>query len=334
MSRELLKNDEYDSPWKGMLDKYFREFMELLFVQMALCIDWSRGFESLDKEFEQIVRDAALGKRLADKLVKVWLKDGQQMVVYVHTEIQGEHDKGFEQRMFIYHYRIFDRYGGRVVSLAVLSDEGSGWRPSRYETDLWGCRLQFDFPIVKLSDLRSPDEWDKLEASANPFAKVVMAHLKTQDTKRDSQARKQSKMALTKSLYHGGFTKQQILDIYWFMDWVMSLPKEIEEQFNTELQEFEKEEKMTYVTTIERRGIRKGMQKGVQKGMQKGVQKATVATLRNVVLETLELRFHSVSYSIKKRLEDISDLDFLRRLHRLAVQADSMDTFEQGLDEG
>jgi hypothetical protein len=36
--------DEYDSPWKGILDKYFQEFMELLFPEAAAQIDWSKGY--------------------------------------------------------------------------------------------------------------------------------------------------------------------------------------------------------------------------------------------------------------------------------------------------
>lgn len=307
------QTEEYDSPWKTILDKYFQEFMELLFPEPAAQIDWSKGYENLDKEFQKIVRDAVIGKRLADKLVKVHLKDGEELVVYVHTEIQESPEAGFERRMYTYHYRILDRYNGRVASLAVLSDEGDTWRPHTYESEIWGCRLQFDFISVKLNDYRSPDAWHSLETSTNPFARIVMAHLKTQDTKQDTQERKQSKMALTRSLYNGGFTKQQILDIYLFIDWVMNLPEEIADQFDHELQEFEKENKMTYVTHIERSGIQK--------------------TLREDVLEILELRFFSAPYAIKEQLKEINDTTELRRLLRLAVQAESIDAFTQGMQE-
>jgi hypothetical protein len=39
-------------------------------------IDWSRGYETLETELQQVVREAALGPHRADKLVKVWLRDG------------------------------------------------------------------------------------------------------------------------------------------------------------------------------------------------------------------------------------------------------------------
>jgi hypothetical protein len=41
---------------------------------------------------------------------------------------------------------------------------------------LFGSRVSFTFPIVKLLDYRA--RWQDLERSTNPFATVVMAHLK------------------------------------------------------------------------------------------------------------------------------------------------------------
>ena len=52
---------DYDSPWKEMLEGYFPDFMAFFFPEAYEDIDWVRGYESLDKELQQIVRDAALG---------------------------------------------------------------------------------------------------------------------------------------------------------------------------------------------------------------------------------------------------------------------------------
>ncbi|MBI3822713.1 MAG: hypothetical protein HY289_08535 [Planctomycetes bacterium] len=50
--------------------------------------------------------------------------------------------------MFVYHYRLLDRYNRRVVSLAVLGDDDTDWRPDRYNDELWGCSIEFRFPIL------------------------------------------------------------------------------------------------------------------------------------------------------------------------------------------
>jgi predicted transposase/invertase (TIGR01784 family) len=81
------------------------------------------------------------------------------------------------------------------------------------------------------------------------------------------------------------------------------------------------------IMTIAEQLRKEGRQQGVQQGMQQGMQEA----LRADVLEILELRFHSVSFSIKQQLADISDAATLRRLHRLAVQAETIDAFTNGL---
>ena len=40
---------EYDSPWKEALEQYFESFMELFFPKIHSEVDWSKGYEFLDK---------------------------------------------------------------------------------------------------------------------------------------------------------------------------------------------------------------------------------------------------------------------------------------------
>jgi hypothetical protein len=80
--------DQFDSPWKEILEVYFEDFILFFFPQIHVEIDWSRGYDFLDQELAQVVRDAELGMRLADKLVKVWKLNGEETWVLVHIEIQ------------------------------------------------------------------------------------------------------------------------------------------------------------------------------------------------------------------------------------------------------
>ncbi len=103
--------------------------------------------------------------------MRVWRQDGAEAWVLVHGEVQSQAEADFAERMYIYNYRLFDRYRRRVVSLAVLGDERAGWRPERFGYELWGCEVGLRFPTVKLLDYRA--RWTELEASRNPFAVVV-----------------------------------------------------------------------------------------------------------------------------------------------------------------
>lgn len=57
---EMLRG-EYDSPWKDLLERYFREFTAFFFPKVHRGIDWSIDYQFLDKELQQVVRDAEHG---------------------------------------------------------------------------------------------------------------------------------------------------------------------------------------------------------------------------------------------------------------------------------
>ena len=277
---------EYDSPWKEALERYFPEFVALLFPTIHTAIDWSRGYTFLDKELQQVVRDAELGRRYADKLAQVYTHEGLETWVLVHVEIQGEAERGFEERMYVYNYRLFDRYRVDIVSLAVLADATPGYRPGEYRRCRWGCDLVFRFPVEKLLDWQS--RWAELEASMNRFALVVMAHLKAQESK-DGVARKGWKLRLVRLMYPRGYAREDILELFRVIDWLLCLPDDLEREFMHELMAFEEQAKMRYVTSVERIGRQDGWQEGRQEGRQEGLNSE-----RQLLLRLVRRRFGAV----------------------------------------
>jgi len=114
------------------------------------------------------------------------LLDGNDSWVMIHVEIQSQQESNFASRMFAYNCRIQDRYNREVVSLAVLGNERRSWRPDEFTFDRLGCRIRFNFPIVKLIDFE--DQINDLESTLNPFSVVVLAHLQALATRRDSDS--------------------------------------------------------------------------------------------------------------------------------------------------
>src|ERR1043165_8530318 len=98
--------DEYDSPWKEALEIYLRLLMTFCFPEQAAKIHWEAGFEFLDKELQEITRDAALGQQRVDKLVKVKLADGSEEWILIHVEVQSQPDRALPQRVYQYHHRV------------------------------------------------------------------------------------------------------------------------------------------------------------------------------------------------------------------------------------
>ena len=93
---------DYDSPWKTALERYFPQFMAFFFPEAHAGINWSQGHTFLDKELQKVARDAELGRRFADKLVRVRGLDGQDDRVLVHIEVQGQPESDFTKRMYVY----------------------------------------------------------------------------------------------------------------------------------------------------------------------------------------------------------------------------------------
>jgi hypothetical protein len=253
---------DYDSPWKEALDAYFEPFLALLFPQVHRQIDWSRGYESLDKEFQQVVREAEVGRRYVDKLVKVWTKEGVECWVLIHVEVQTTRDSEFPGRMYVYNYRVFDRYNRPVASLAVLADDDPAWRPADFRSSLFGCEAGIRFPAVKLLDFAAQEAI--LEASVNPFAQVVLAHLKARQTHGDPTGRHAWKVRLVRNLYERGFNAKDVRELFRLIDWLMELPPPLVQMFWQDMDKIQEERHMPYVTSIERLALRKGQREGIE----------------------------------------------------------------------
>jgi len=303
MTRRKRKADDFDSPWKDALHRYLRSFLAFFFANIESEIDWQHGYESLDKEFQQISRRAKLGKRFADKLFKVWLNDGSERWLLIHIEIQSDHDYAFARRMFDYNVSIYRLYNREVVSLAVLCDDRPEWRPTSFSYERWGCRVEFTFPSAKLLDQRA--NISALEASSNLFATVVLAHLRALETKNDFGSRREWKLRIVKGLYDRNWSKDDVRELFRLIDWIMTLPDPLEQSFRLEIHEFEKEKQMQYMSSIERHGFEKGLLEGI-----------AVA---------LNAKFGTAGDRLARKLRSLKDVEDLRKFGDFLKTATSLD---------
>ena len=67
-----------DSFWKEVLEKLFSEFLQFFFPEIHKDIDFDKGYLFLDKEFQKISKEAKTGRKIVDKLVKVFLNNGEE----------------------------------------------------------------------------------------------------------------------------------------------------------------------------------------------------------------------------------------------------------------
>jgi hypothetical protein len=174
---------KYDEPWKEAIRTYLEPLFAFFFADIHAQIDWSHPYRVLDKELSELVGGSETGTQVSDLLFEVKLLTGQPAWILIHVEVQSPYESGFPERIYRYNYRAFDKYSQPVVSVAILGDERPWWRPQSYGYSLGSYRLSLEFPTVKLLDYQQ--RWPELEASSNPFAIMVMAHLKTKATTGD-----------------------------------------------------------------------------------------------------------------------------------------------------
>ena len=251
-----------------------------------------------------MTHDGELGKRLLDKLVSVYLRDGGEQWVLLHLEVQGKRDPDFAERMFVYNYRVFDRYRRAVASLALLTDGSKRWHPHAFSYSLLGSATKIEFPVVKLQNFS--ERIDELLSDPNPFALVTVAYLQARKTKGHAHRRRIAKWRLTKLLYERRWSKQRIMDLYMVIDWIMRLPPELDSRFQAGILQLERRTNMAYISSMERygweRGRKQGLQEGIQQGLQQGLQQGVQQGQAELLIAQIAQRFGPVSIDLALKL--------------------------------
>jgi hypothetical protein len=290
---------DFDSPWKEALELYFPAFLTLFFPHIHADIDWSRGHEFLDKELQRILPKAGRGRKYVDKLVKVWRKNGREAWVLIHTEVQAQREVVFPLRMYAYNTRLADQYNRTVVSLAVLADDDPEWRPDHYEDELWGWSVRMTWPPVKLLDYAN--RVAELEQSKNPFAWVVLAHLKALETRNDPQERRAWKFRLVRGLYERGLSKENVRQLLRVIDWLMELPPRLQRRYEQDVHDHEGGRRVPFYTGFERRGMEK------------------------LIKDTLGRKFGEEALELMPVIEEIDDGESYLALNGVIVEAKTLD---------
>ncbi|MGD0466204.1 MAG: hypothetical protein ABSA84_05860 [Gammaproteobacteria bacterium] len=289
---------ETDLPWKYILSLYFKPFMELCWQKRATEINWNKKPRFLDKELIKITKDAATGNRVIDKLIEVELIDGNRCCILIHLEVQSTKQADFSKRMFVYRYRLRDVYEKPIASMALLLDDDPSWRPCSYSESLWDSEITMRFPIIKLIDYN--EQIQGLEQSTNPFAIIILAQL-TALKKQEIELKLTQKLQITRKLYTLNFSKKEVLALFRFIDWIISLPKECEAEYMRNVAKLEKEEfGKNFICPAEQLWLEEGMEKG------------SAITAQKIAMKMLGKKGISIAYIAKITGISITELRRLK----------------------
>ena len=197
----------------------------------------------------------------------------------------------------------------------------------RFVANLWGYGVQFTFRAVKLVDYRA--NLTSLQNIPNPFATIILAHLQAQETRQDPNARLAWKLAILRQLYTQGYNREQIIGLFRFIDWVMALPADLTRQFWHEVERFEREQKMPYITSIEQIGREAGLKEGLQEGLKEGLKEGLQEGLRQGLLDGIELalkiKFGAASAEVLPEIRGLTNLEVIRAVYTQLETAQTID---------
>ena len=228
---------DFDSNWKFLIVKYIFQFIAFFIPELYADIDRTRAPVFLDNELQTIWRSMKTGLKMTDKLVQVWLKNGEERLILVHIEIQARFETLFSKRMFTMSYRILDKYKVEPVSLAVFVDTPIPIKFDTYEHTIYGTETRYKYNAYKIID---QIEAELLKRDENLFALVVLANLRTIQTKGRDEEQKEiaafDRLTFKKHLYNllieRNFEPEVYYDLLNFIEYLMILPKELEIEYD------------------------------------------------------------------------------------------------------
>jgi hypothetical protein len=220
---------DFDSNWKYLIIKYFFSFIAYFIPKLFADIDTTRAPVFLDNELQTIWRSMKTGLKMTDKLVQVWLKNGEERLLLVHIEVQARFETLFSKRMFTISYRVMDKYQVQPVALAVFVDTPIPTQFNFYEDKIYDTEIRYKYNAYKVID---QTEIELLE-SDNLFALIVLANLYTIKTKKEGE--EFNRLAFKKHLYNLVIERNFDLEIYHdllnFINYLMALPEKLEIEY-------------------------------------------------------------------------------------------------------
>ena len=243
-------NVDYDNNWKEVVEKQLANVVSFFLPNFHPHVDWTRKPEFLEQEMRIIRRNTQKGrKKIVDKLVKVWLKTGEEYWILIHIEIESSDKVGFNKRMFTYFSRAYDKFNVPIVALALLVGEKPPPSYDCFKESFFGTNITYQYNAYVVIDQTEQD----LLASDNIMALFILANLYTLQTKDEAQRRLELKKKLYELAMERNIFLENIDSLLKFVFDFMTLPVKEESNFFRFVERKQKKEDMTETAFQKRR---------------------------------------------------------------------------------
>lgn len=188
--------------------------------------------------------------------------------------------------MFEYFYRISDRYGKKIVAIAIFTNKSTK-STNQYHEKYFGTEITYTFNKYVVSDF---DE-EELKKSPKLFSKALLASIYLNQTKNEMSHRSAYKRALLKEVWPLNNDKRtEVSALLYFIDYLLKLPRAMSEQLIRDVrEEIRGEEEILHlykedlpptlaaVLELER-----------QEGFEQGIEQGIAQTIKQIISGLIE----------------------------------------------
>ncbi len=249
--------DDFDTPWKGLLECFPEESVTLFYPELAAEFDWTISPTNLQQELDSF--DFAKKQRgIVDALMQLRLKSGEPRTLLCHLELHNR-SMGFEarsERMLDYWMPIFRKKREPIVSLLLFTHRsgpkqvsepipGEAKTLQKYSIRELGSGVDFYYHAEWIRNILDRCGEDFFETSTDPAAIFIHAHLKTLETQKQFEHRAEEKFKLFERVGQLGMGRDQAEKLFGLIGRLLKLPDELELQVDQKvIESFNKKENM------------------------------------------------------------------------------------------
>ncbi len=202
-----------------------------------------------------------------------------------------------------------------VCSIGVFLVGSETQLPIAFLREVFGTELKFTNENIKIADYRAMVE--TLIKENDPIGWFLAAYFACRDTKYDEENRKTKKMDLIKILSSAKMEETIKSIVYTIIDGLLNLLPELQDDFDLELEKFEGEKSMEFITQSGLKWFMKGEEKGKADGEARGKARGKAEGLALA----LKLKYGEPGSKFAKKLIGIDNLEILDSIYQ-GIEAD------------
>lgn len=221
---------DYDNNWKEIVSNMIEDCILFFIPKLHADIDFSKPIVFLEQELHDVVQPSEKD-RVADKLVRVGMKDGNERWIYIHIEFQVKAESDFSERMYSYYHLIRSKYGKDITALVIYTGKRKPRFFDCYTEEKYGTIIFYKFNTYHVAEQNER----QLLGNDNPFAIAVLANYYVLKTTAQQKERLSFKEKLFELATQRGYSYKKTLTLYIFIQQLMRLEPILSKEFKNNI---------------------------------------------------------------------------------------------------